>query len=52
MCLVILPPKHGREFQHKDVKLLIDAVGDLDAKFFFVVTWGGGILLAGHTRFS
>jgi hypothetical protein len=32
MCLVILPHKHGRECHHKDGKLLIDAVGDLDPK--------------------
>jgi hypothetical protein len=31
MCLVTLPPKHGRAWQHKDGKLLIDAVGDPDS---------------------
>jgi hypothetical protein len=32
MCLVILTHKHGRAWQQKDGKLLIDAVGDLDPK--------------------
>jgi hypothetical protein len=29
MCLVIVPHKHGRAWQHKDGKLLINVVGDL-----------------------
>jgi hypothetical protein len=32
ICLIILPHKHGRAWQRKDGKLLIDAVGDPDPK--------------------